>query len=113
VALKNKLKWDDALDVWGVHGVGGFLGIVMLGIFASTAWNPSGGMDGLLRGNTHFFLVELAAVAISSVWAFSFTLGMLWLIDKFTPVKVSEAEEEAGLDHSLHGEKAYITADIA
>jgi Amt family ammonium transporter len=70
-------------------------------------------MDGLLRGNTHFFLVELAAVAISSVWAFSFTLGMLWLIDKFTPVKVSEAEEEAGLDHSLHGEKAYITADIA
>ena len=53
VALKNCLQWDDALDVWGVHGVGGMLGIVMLGIFASTAWNPasSGGVDGLLRGN--------------------------------------------------------------
>jgi Amt family ammonium transporter len=113
VALKNKLKWDDALDVWGVHGVGGFLGIVMLGIFASTAWNPSAGIDGLLRGNPHFFLVELGAVAISSAWAFSFTLGMLWLIDRFTPVKVSELEEEAGLDSSLHGEKAYITAEIS
>jgi Amt family ammonium transporter len=113
VALKNKLKWDDALDVWGVHGVGGYLGIVMLGIFASTAWNPSSGIDGLLRGNSHFFLVQLGAVSISSVWAFVFTLGMLWLINKITPVKVSEAEEEAGLDHSLHGEKAYVIAESA
>ena len=53
VALKNHLHWDDALDVWGVHGVGGFIGIVMLGVFASTLWNPgsSGGVDGLLRGH--------------------------------------------------------------
>src|SRR4051812_18325423 len=57
VALKNKLKWDDALDVWGVHGVGGFIGIILLGIFASTQWNSAenGGVDGLLRGGTHFF----------------------------------------------------------
>ena len=53
VALKNQLGWDDALDVWGVHGVGGFLGIVLLGVFASTAWNPNGA-DGLLRGNPRF-----------------------------------------------------------
>jgi Amt family ammonium transporter len=85
----------------------------MLGIFASTAWNPTSGIDGLLRGNSHFFFVQLGAVALSSVWAFAFTLGMLWLINKVTPVKVSEAEEEAGLDHSLHGEKAYITTEIA
>ncbi len=51
VALKNKLQWDDALDVWGVHGVGGFIGILLLGVFGSTAINPAGA-DGLLRGNT-------------------------------------------------------------
>src|SRR5512140_206394 len=79
VALKNKLGWDDALDVWGVHGVGGFIGIILCGIFATTAFNPAG-VDGLLRGNTRFFLVQLLAVAISSAWAFVFTYGMLWLI---------------------------------
>ena len=112
VTMKNRLGWDDALDVWGVHGVGGFLGIVLLGIFASTAWNPAvtGGVDGLLRGNPHFFLVELGAVAISSVWAFAFTLGMLWLINKITPVRVSAAAEEIGLDEEIHGEIAYHEA---
>ena len=107
VALKNRLRWDDALDVWGVHGVGGFLGIVLCGLFATTAFNPAG-VDGLLRGNSHFFLVELAAVAISSAWAFLFTYGMLWLIDRITPVKVQDADEAAGLDQSLHGETAYL-----
>src|SRR3954466_5498919 len=106
VALKNRLGWDDALDVWGVHGVGGFLGIVLCGIFATTLFNPAG-VDGLLRGNSHFFLVELAAVAISSLWAFVFTLGMLWLINKLTPVKVDAAHEAEGLDSALHGEIAY------
>ncbi|MCC6971023.1 MAG: ammonium transporter [Phycisphaerales bacterium] len=112
VALKNRLQWDDALDVWGVHGVGGFIGIIMLGLFASTAWNPAetGGVDGLLRGNTHFFLVQLAAVAISSAWAFIFTLGMLWLIERVTPVKVPEDTEVVGLDEGLHGEQAYAAA---
>ena len=109
VALKNRRGWDDALDVWGVHGVGGFLGIVLLGIFATTAFNPAG-TEGLLRGNSHFFLVQLGAVAISSAWAFLFTYVMLWLIDRITPVKVDEAGETAGLDQALHGEIAYIEA---
>jgi Amt family ammonium transporter len=112
VALKNKLRWDDALDVWGVHGVGGLLGIVLLGIFASTAWNPAetGGVDGLLRGNVAFFGKQLAAGLVSSIWAFLFTLGMLWLIDRITPVRVKESDEEAGLDMGLHGEVAYEEA---
>jgi Amt family ammonium transporter len=109
VALKNRLQWDDALDVWGVHGVGGFLGILSCGAFASLAFNPAGS-DGLRHGNSHFFLVELGAVLISSVWAFVFTYGMLWLIDRITPVKVSEAAETEGLDMTLHGEVAYIEA---
>ena len=107
VALKNKLHWDDALDVWGVHGVGGFTGIVLCGIFATTTFNPAG-VDGLLRGNTRFFLVQLLAVVISSAWAFVFTYGMLWLIDRVTVVKVSEAGELEGLDHAIHGETAYL-----
>ena len=107
VALKNKLGWDDALDVWGVHGVGGFIGIILSGIFATTAFNPAG-VDGLLRGNSRFFFVQLLAVVISSAWAFVFTYGMLWLIDRVTVVKVDEEGERSGLDSSIHGETAYL-----
>ena len=107
VALKNRLLWDDALDVWGVHGVGGGLGIVLLGVFASTAFNPAG-TDGLVSGNGAFFMKQLVAAALSSVWAFAFTYGMLWLIDRVTPVKVDQAAEESGLDAALHGETAYL-----
>ncbi|HEY3451266.1 MAG TPA: ammonium transporter [Myxococcales bacterium] len=106
VNLKNRMKWDDALDVWGVHGVGGVLGTILLGVFASKAVNP-GGADGLLAGNTAFFLKQAAAVLGSSIWAFGFTLGALWLINKFTRVVVTEEDEKAGLDSSLHGEGAY------
>ncbi|HET7226163.1 MAG TPA: ammonium transporter [Candidatus Eisenbacteria bacterium] len=107
VALKNRLQWDDALDVWGVHGVGGFIGIVMLGVLASRAFNPAGA-DGLLAGHPEFFVKQCVAVVLSSAWAFAFTLGMLWLIDRVTPVRVEEAHEQIGLDEALHGERAYI-----
>ncbi len=109
VALKNRLQWDDALDVWGVHGVGGFLGIVLLGLLATTAFNPAG-TNGLLAGNPEFFFKQLAAVVGASVWAFAFTYGMLWLIDRVTPVRVGAQVEEAGLDAGLHGEEAYVGA---
>jgi len=107
VALKNKLRWDDALDVWGVHGVGGALGIVLLGVFATKAYNPAG-TDGLLAGNSTFFIRQVLAILFSSTWAFFFTLGMLWLIDRVTPVKVEKGHEEIGLDEALHGEQAYV-----
>jgi Amt family ammonium transporter len=108
VALKNKLGWDDALDVWGVHGVGGFIGIIFLGLFADKLWNPNIVTNGLLTGGGFSFLgKQLAAVAISSVWAFAFTYGMLWFIDRFTPVKVGDEVQAEGLDLGLHGESAY------
>jgi ammonium transporter, Amt family len=107
VALKNRLGWDDALDVWGVHGVGGFLGVVLLGVFATTAFNPNG-VNGLLAGDASFLFKQLVAVVISSVWAFAFTYGMLWLIDRVTPVRVSDADEAEGLDFALHHEEAYV-----
>jgi Amt family ammonium transporter len=106
VALKNRFTLDDALDVWGVHGVGGSLGIVLLGIFASKAWNPAGA-DGLLAGNPSFLVTEVEAVVLAAVWSLVFTYGMLWLIDRVTPVHVSPETEDTGLDQGLHGEIAY------
>ncbi|HII03070.1 TPA: ammonium transporter [Methanosarcinaceae archaeon] len=106
VHLKNRMGWDDALDVWGVHGIGGVLGSILLGVFASTAVNPMGA-DGLLYGGEAFFLKQLAAVIGASIYGFVFTYIMLVLINAITPVKVSEEEEEAGLDLAIHGETAY------
>jgi Amt family ammonium transporter len=105
VHMKNKLQWDDALDVWGVHGVGGALGIVMLGLLGSTAINPNGA-DGLLFGGGGFLVKQLVAILVSSVYAFVFTYVMLWLINKVTPVRTTDVEEDT-LDESLHGESAY------
>ena len=95
VSLKNKLKMDDALDVWGVHGVGGFIGIILLGVFADLSVNAAGS-NGLLLGNSSFFLKEVAAVVGTSIYAFGVSLAMLWVINKITPVKVTSADEENG-----------------
>ncbi len=106
VALKNRVRLDDALDVWGVHGVGGFLGITLLGIFASKAWNPNGA-DGLLFGGGAFFVKQVVSALVCSIWAFVFTYGMLWLISRVTVTTVGPDVEEHGLDMHLHGEEAY------
>ncbi len=106
VTWKNRLQLDDALDVWGVHGVGGVLGCICTGIFATKAWN-AGGADGLLYGGVNFFLVQLLSVVITAVYAFGFSYGALWLINKITPVKATTEDEENGLDEALHGETAY------
>jgi len=106
--LKNKLHWDDALDVWGVHGVGGVVGVISLGVFAYKAMNPAGGADGLLQGDSAFFVKEVAAVIGAALYAFVFTYVMLAVINKFTAGKVTAADEEQGLDETLHGERAYL-----
>jgi len=107
VYLKNKMGWDDALDVWGVHGVGGMIGVIMLGIFGTLTVNATGA-NGLLYGGSNFFWIQLGAIMISSVYAFGFTYLMLAVINFFTRVKVSKEEEATGLDETLHGEQAYI-----
>ncbi len=106
VGLKNKLNWDDALDVWGVHGMGGVTGVILLGVFSSTSVNASGA-DGLIYGGIGFFLKQIIAVGIASIYAFVFTFAMLKIINRITPVKVSDQEQESGLDTLLHGEQAY------
>lgn len=105
VKLKNRMGWDDALDVWGVHGVGGVVGTVLLGVLGSKAINPNGA-DGLIFGGTEFFFKELIAVVATSVYAYLFTYYMLVLINKITRVKVTAEEEEQGLDSIYHGEVA-------
>ena len=107
VQLKNKRGWDDALDVWGVHGVGGCLGVILLGVFADSAVN-SAGVNGLILGNSSFFLIQLGVTIGAAIYAFCFTYGMLKVINMITPVKVEQSEEERGVDMSLHGEEAYV-----
>ncbi len=108
VELKNKLKWDDALDVWGVHGVGGTIGVILLGLFATNAVNPMVTTNGLLAGGGFsFFYKETVSVILVSAYCYVFTYFMLKVINIFTPVKVTEQEEAMGLDNSLHGEIAY------
>ena len=105
VKLKDKMKWDDALDVWGVHGIGGVIGTILLGIFASKAINPAGA-DGLVYGGYIFFLKELTTIIGASIYAFVFTYLMLRAINMVTRVRVSPEEEEMGLDAVFHGETA-------
>ena len=107
VYFKNKMKWDDALDVWGVHGVGGVLGSILLGVFAYKSVNAAG-VDGILAGGgSSFFFKQVVAVVAASVYGFIFTYIMLIVINFVTPVKVDENVEKLGLDEGLHGEKAY------
>ena len=106
VEMKNKFGLDDALDVWGVHGVGGILGTVLLGVFATKAFNASGA-DGLLLGNAAFFFKQTVSVLGVGAYSFILTYVMLYLINKITSVRVTAQDEAMGLDESIHGETAY------
>ena len=108
VHFKNSRGWDDALDVWGVHGIGGCLGTILLGVFATKTVNAHGA-DGLVNGNATFFIHQLVAVVGTCIYAYIFTYGMLAAINLVTRVKVGEEEEIAGLDEAIHGEQAYDT----
>jgi len=104
IQVRIKLDWDDALDVWGVHGVGGMLGTICVGIFAFKGVN---GISGLVYGDTHQFLVQLLAVVLTAGYTFIVTYVALKVINVFTPVRVGTEEEHKGLDGTLHGEHAY------
>ena len=108
VEFKNSMKWDDALDVWGVHGVGGVFGTILLGLLANSAINP-GTPDGLLYGGgVGLLFKEIIALLAAIVWAGSFTWGMLHAIDHFVQVKVTDAIQKSGLDFHIHGETATV-----
>jgi Amt family ammonium transporter len=106
VLFKTKLGFDDSLDVFAVHGVGGLLGMLATGIFASLAVN-SAGADGWLLGNGMQFLKQLTGVAAVGAYAFVAALILGKLVDVIIGLRVGQTEETVGLDLSQHGESAY------
>ena len=106
VNLKSRLKLDDSLDVVGIHGVGGLLGTLCLGIFASTAVNP-GGVDGLLAGNPGQLFIQLKGAVIVSVYAFVVSWIIFKAINATIGLRLSEEDEVAGMDSTEHSETAY------
>ena len=104
VQLRAKFGWDDALDVWACHGVGGTLGTILTGVFAAKAVN---GVSGLIEGNVHQFLVQLAAAVFVVVYAFGVTWIILKIQNSISPIRVSDEVEDKGLDEGLFGETAY------
>jgi Amt family ammonium transporter len=105
-SLKKRFGYDDSLDVFGVHGIGGTTGAVLTGIFASKAVN-SAAADGLLHGNASQLVNQLAAVAATWIFAIVMTLAIAKVVDLIIGLRVSEEDEMAGLDQSQHGESGY------
>lgn len=104
--MKGKLGYDDSLDAFGVHGVGGILGTLGAGLFAEKMLNPSGA-DGLFFGNPHQLTVQIMAIVVVAVYSFVISLTLLKLIDWTIGLRVTEEEEMMGLDLSQHEESGY------
>ena len=112
--VKARIGYDDSLDAFGVHGVGGTIGAILTGVFAVSAVNPilkdSNGnviASGLIEGNAHQLLNQLAGVAIAWVLGIVGTLAILLVVDKLVGLRVSPENEIQGLDLSQHGEEGY------
>jgi Amt family ammonium transporter len=104
--LKHRLRVDDSLDVWAVHGVGGWWGALATGLFATTTVN-SAGVNGLFFGNPAQLGIQAIAVAVVSLYAAGATWAILKLVNWFVGLRVPAADEARGLDASQHGERAY------
>ena len=110
--LKTKLGYDDALDAFGVHGIGGTWGALATGIFASTEVNPAGA-DGLIFGHPELVLTQLIGVVTTMAFAAIMTFIIIKLIGVFMNVRADENDEEIGLDISEHGERGYSYQDVS
>jgi Amt family ammonium transporter len=104
--VKPRLKYDDALDVFGVHCIGGVWGVLATGLFASKSVNPAGA-DGLFFGNPKLFMVQLFAAAVTLAYGFVVSLMIYKLVDRIIGARVKEKDELMGLDLTQHHENAY------
>lgn len=104
VSIKQKSTLDDTLDVFPCHGVGGIVGMLLTGVFASKAVNSLGN-DGLAYGNATFFFTQLKALSIVVLYSFTVSYAIFKFINFILPMRVTEEEEELGLDASQHDEK--------
>ncbi len=102
VRVKARLRYDDALDVVGVHMVGGFIGVVLTGVFASLVVNAAGVSGGITQ-----FGRQLVLALAGLVFPFVMTWAILWITDKAVGLRVSDADQGAGLDMSDHAEAGY------
>jgi ammonium transporter, Amt family len=106
--LKIKVGYDDSLDVFGVHGIGGLTGTFLAGIFAVGALSASpdmpGGVHGLLEGNPHQLVAQLYGIAVTIAWSGGLTFIILKLVSVMVPLRVRQEDEVMGLDVSQHGE---------
>ena len=102
----SRTQLDDTLDVFPCHGVGGMVGMILTGVFATNAVNAGipEGDNGLFFGETKLFLSHMIALVASSVFAFGGSMILLWLTNLISPLRVEEIEEKVGLDNSQHGE---------
>ena len=103
-SLKAKLGYDDALDVWGIHGMSGVWGAIATGIFAVPA---IGGTAGLIYGNPEQVIIQIISVIATMVYAFTISFVVAKIIDKTIGIRVDESEEIGGLDSNIHEESAY------
>jgi Amt family ammonium transporter len=108
--IKTKFGYDDSLDAFGVHGIGGMWGAIATGIFATKAVNAAGA-NGLLLGNPKQMLIQLAAVGTTIVYSFVVTFILLKLVDVVMGVRVSDKDEAMGLDLTQHHEGAYTVLE--
>lgn len=108
LTMKHRLVYDDSLDAFGVHGVGGILGSLALGFLAQKAINPAGA-DGLLFGNAGFLVTQVVAIAVSAIYSMAVTFVLLKVLDKTIGLRVDDEAEVMGLDISQHGENAYTS----
>jgi ammonium transporter, Amt family len=106
VLAKDRLGYDDSLDVVGIHGVGGVWGTLCTGLFASKLINPDGA-DGLFFGNASLFGLQALGVVVTIAYCFAVTLLLLYVIKVLMGLRVSEDHEEVGVDTSAHGEAGY------
>ena len=107
--LKEKLGYDDSLDAFGVHGIGGTWGSIATGLWATTEVNPAGA-DGLFYGETHLLFAQVVSVIVAYALAIVGTYILFQIVSHFMKVRADETEEIAGLDVVEHGERGYASA---
>ena len=109
IALKGKLGYDDSLDVFGVHGIGGLAGVLMLGFVAAPSLTA--GLGGLLAGNVNLLLSQAAAIGAVAVYTVVVTTLLLVAIDRLFGLRVTAEEEDLGLDLTQHGQRGYLMGE--
>eukprot|EP00825_Cyclidium_porcatum_P014950 TRINITY_DN18208_c0_g1_i1.p3 TRINITY_DN18208_c0_g1~~TRINITY_DN18208_c0_g1_i1.p3 ORF type:complete len:114 (+),score=14.18 TRINITY_DN18208_c0_g1_i1:269-610(+) len=105
--VKPKLKYDDTLDAFGVHGIGGIIGSILTGVFATRVITGEGGAQGALYGDWHQLWIQIIATLATMVYSAVLTAILFYIVNKTIGLRATKQDESDGLDVSQHGEIAY------